>query len=427
MKNLSHKEQFEKAFHLLEISRKAPFYAEKYKNVPRVTSYEEWCNVPMLTRDELYKNTYPASTDMFTGPLEDGIISSTGGSSGIARTVALTNEEWDAFCDKQAEALALLGIKRGDLFANLFVAGHLWPSFLGGHEIAKRIGAVHLPISANIAFDEIYRLCRQYNPTVMISLPTLFVFLADLAKKDGYTFPNLRVIAYAGEQLSKEAEKHIRKYLGVKEVKALAYSSADCGLMGYQCSDCGFGTYHVPTDFQLIEIVDPDTLQPVSSGQTGEVVVTNLCRELQPIIRYRIGDMATFLSEPCSCDDLNSTFCLAGRAGEDFKLGGAYISMDVFDREIANYDEISINYRLILEDIGNQMNICIEVESDDKKRAESIIPFLKKSLEKTIPELRVGQESGYIKDFSIRILPLSGIERSPITGKIKKMVDKRVL
>lgn len=428
MEYYTEEQQLRRAIEIFKIARKAPYYNEKYKNISVPVTENDWVKVPVLSRNDLYYNTYPATRSMFTAPLKNAFVSSTGGSSGVARTVVLSNEEWDDFSQKQADAFALLGVKDEDVVANLFVAGHLWPSFLGVHEIVKRIKAVHLPISSNIPAEEIYRMCKEYKPTVMVSLPTMFVFLADLAKKDNYVFEGLRLIAYAGEQLSREAENHVRKYLGVKEIKALAYSSADCGIMGYQCYHCGFGTYHLPSDFQKIEVVNPDTLEPVPPGEPGEIIITNLRREFQPIVRYRIGDMATVLPEKCPCGDPNPLFRLSGRAGEDFKLGGAYISIDVFEQAVNEHsDELSMNFQLILEDTGNQMIVNLDVECDDPLVHTHAACSVKTRLEQLVPELQVGQDVGFIKSFTVNTVLLGTIPRNPITGKIKKIVDKRVL
>lgn len=428
MKYFNKEQQLARAKEIFSIAKQSPYYADKYKCIANPTNEEEWNKIPTLSRNDLYINTYPATQSMFTRALKGAFVSSTGGSTGVARTVVLSNNEWDDFCEKQAEAFALLGVSEDDVVANLFVAGHLWPSFLGVHEMVKRVNAVHLPISSNIAPDEIYRMCKQYKPTVMVSLPTMFVFLADLAKKDNYVFEGLRLIAYAGEQLSREAEAHVRKYLGVKEIKALAYSSADCGIMGYQCPHCGFGEYHLPSDFQKIEIVNPDTLNPIANGEAGEIVITNLRREFQPIIRYRIGDMASFNTTKCPCGDLNPVFRLAGRAGEDFKLGGAYISIDLFEQAVNEHsDELSMNFQLTLEDIGNQMNVTVDIECDDTNSHPTAAQAVKTRLEELIPELKVGQQLNFFKDFSVNLLPLGNLPRNPITGKIKKIVDKRVL
>lgn len=411
--------QLQKAIEILKTAQQAPYYAQKYKQVGKIETWEDWTKVPILERQELYDHTYPRSTDMFTGPLQDAFVSSTGGSSGTARTVVLSGEEWDIMAQQQARAFAALHVEKTDVVANMYVAGHLWPSFIGAHEMIMRNHCVHLPISANIGVEEAYKLCREYKPTIMISLPTFFVLMADIAKKEGRVFEGLRMIAYVGEQLSHEAEEYVRKWLGCKEVKPLAYTSGDCGIMGYQTEDCGFGEYHILKDFQWIEIVHPDTMQPVGKGEKGEILVTSLCRKFHPIIRYRIGDMAMWVGE--------GKYRLMGRSGEDFKLGGAYITVGEFERAISEIDALSMNFVIDLQDVGGQMDLTIRVECDNPEQHEAEAHQLEDLLAKRIEPIGGGRKKGFFRHFAVEPVPLGSLPRNPITGKIKKVVDHRVL
>jgi phenylacetate-CoA ligase len=421
-------QQLQKAFDVYHAALASPFYAAKYASSPPPTDDHTWWALPILTHEELFDNTYPRSTAMLTQPLEGMIVSSTGGTTGVARYTVFTHREWDTFVDMQARALQLLGVGTRDRIANLFMAGHLWPSFLGVHETIKRVGAVHLPISANIPFEEIIRLCREFDPSVMLSLTTFFVFLADITQKEGYQFPSLRVIGYGGEQMSEPAERSVRQALPGVEIRALAYSSADAGLMGYQCTRCGFATYHVPTDFQLIEIRNPQTGASALPGEEGELIVTNLARRSMPIIRYQIGDVGTFLDATCACGDPNPLLRLAGRAGEDFKIGGAFVSMKVFDESLGLVSAaVSMNYTVELEDIGNQMDIRLLVEAADPDKARGVEAQLREAVRQRIPEIRIGLEKNYIRNFEIRFVTPGALPRSPITGKVRRLVDKRVV
>ena len=97
MNHLTRQEQIAQAVKVLEIARKSPFYAKKYENLGEVKEQNDWRKVPMLSRNDLFENTYPSSKDMLTGPLENAIVSSTGGSTGVARTIVLSHTEWDTF------------------------------------------------------------------------------------------------------------------------------------------------------------------------------------------------------------------------------------------------------------------------------------------------------------------------------------------
>lgn len=420
-------EQLKRAAEIYKIALKAPYYAEKYKGFAVPTTWEEWRRLPILERQELYDNTYPRSKTMFTEALTNAIVSSTGGSTGTARTVVLQNDEMDEFLQRQADAFAQLGVKETDVVANLFIAGHLWPTFISANEMIVRNHCVSLPISANIGLEEAYKLCREYHPTVLLSLPTVFVFMADMAKKEGKPFEELRMIAYVGEQMSREADAYVRKWLGVKEIRPLAYSSGDCGIMGYQCKNCGFGEYHTLSDFQLIEIVNPDTLEPVKKGETGEILVTSLRRKFHPIIRYRIGDLATWIDEPCQCGIQERKYRLAGRAGEDFKLGGAYVTVGEFERAISEVNALSMNFVIDLADVGNQMDLIVTVECDEPEKHEADARKLEEVLAQHIKDIDGGRKKGFFHIYEVRLVPIGSLPRNPITGKIKKVVDHRVL
>lgn len=426
MKHLEIGEQLLIASEVFQQSLKSEFYSEKYKGIGTPQSEADWFSLPILEREEIYNNSFPRSKRMLTQDVEDMIIISTGGSSGVARYTTYTHQEWDAFAETQAEAMKILGVNSKDKVANLFIAGHFWPSFLGLHECIKKLGAVHLPISANIPPEEIVKLCLEFEPTVMVSLPTLFVFLADMAQRDGFKFKNLRMIQYAGEGLSAQAEAHIKKHLGVKEIKSGAYTSADAGLMGYQCDCCAPGVYHVPSNFQFVEVINFETGEYARPGETGEIVVTNLRRKSTPIIRYRVGDAVIPLGEKCACGDPNALIKLAGRAGQDFKIGGGFISMEAIEETIAEFsDYLSLNFQLILEDVENKMKIELNIESGNAPD-NSVVEQFKGKLFENIKEFRIGTEKGYIADFIIGIKELGVLPRSPITGKVKRLEDKRV-
>jgi len=425
--HLAPAEAQERALGIYQAALGAPFYAAKYAGCAAPTDPATWRRLPLLTHQELYDNTYPRSTRMLTQPVAGMLVLSTGGTSGVARYTVMTHAEWDRFVAAQAEAMRLLGIVPADRIANLFVAGHLWPSFLGLHDVVKHLDAVHLPISANIPPEEFARLCAEFDPTVMVSLPTAFIFLADLSRKAGYRFPSLRLIGYVGEQMSEEAQRHVRGVLGDVQIKPLAYSSADAGLMGYQCPRAGFGTYHLPTDFQYVEILDPETHEPTPAGQTGEVVVTNLARRSMPIVRYQMGDLAAWLDGACPCGDPNPLFRLAGRAGDDFKVGGGFISMQVFDQALAAAGPaVSLNYVVELQDFDNQMEIRLRVEAPEPEQARPLAAQIRAAVCQRAPLIAEGLEKRYIRDFPIEFVPLGALPRSPITGKVKRLDDKRI-
>jgi len=418
------------AIKILEIAKKSsPFYSEKYKDIKSIRDYKAWQKVPFLSRDELYKNTFPRTKDMLTRELKGVLITSTGGSSGMARYGVLTYKEWDKFVKVQADSLKSIGVNSDDMVANLFVAGNLWPSFFALAQVIEKLDATHLPISANIEVEKILKYIVEFQPTVLLSLPTVFIFLADLILEKGLDTSYVKTIAYAGEHMSEMIKLHLQKAFKSAKIHSLGYTSADCGLMGYQCLKCSSLEYHVPNDFQFIEVYNFEKNRVCEAGESGEIVVTNLARSSLPIIRYRIGDVGRFKQEKCSCGDTNPILILEGRAGEDFKIGGAYISMDMVEdafREFVSTDGISANYQFIIEDIDeNKMRVTLEIESSDIEKSSLHVESIKEILKSKIDELKVGEKMGYLTS-RVLFVPIGSIQRSPITGKIKHLSDLRV-
>jgi len=428
-KNLTKQESLEKAIEIFKIAKeKSPFYAKKYENID-IKDFKDWQKVPFLNRDELYKNTFPRTKDMLTRDLKGVLITSTGGSSGMARYGVITYKEWDKFVQVQAQSLETIGINSDDTIANLFVAGNLWPSFFALATVIEKLNATHLPISANIEMKRILKYIEEFHPTVLLSLPTVFVFLADLILENSIDASYVKNIAYAGEHMSEMIKTHLQKAFKNATIHALGYTSADCGLMGYQCLKCSSLEYHIPTDFQLIEIYNFDEDRVCKIGESGEVVVTNLARSSLPIIRYRIGDIARFKEGSCTCGDKNPILILEGRAGEDFKIGGAYISMDSVENSFKKFvssDGISANYEFVIEDIDeNKMKVVLNIESSDIEKSTLHVGKILNSLKEEIEELRVGEEMGYLSS-EVVFVEIGTIPRSPITGKIKHLSDLRV-
>lgn len=424
---LNESERWARAFAVYRAALAAPFYAAKYAALAAPVDGPGWQQLPILTHQELYDNTYPRSEAMLTRPVQGMLVSSTGGSTGLARYTVFTWEEWDTFVDMQARATALMGVTARDRVANLFIAGHLWPSFLGLHDVLRKLDAVHLPISGNIPMEDVARLCAEFDPTVLVSLPTAFVLLGDVAAKAGYRFPSLRLLGYVGEQMSDQAHEYARRALGVEQIVPFAYTSADAGLMGYPCAHCGFGEYHLPSAFQFIEIRNPDSHAPTAPGEIGELIVTNLARLSMPIVRYQIGDVGAWIGGSCPCGDPNPRFRLAGRAGEDFKIGGGLISMAAFDQALAPFaDYVSPNWTVQLEDVANQMDVRLLVEAPDPSRATEVTAQIRQGLCDRIPELPKGLEMRFIRTVEVRPVPLGTLPRSPITGKVRRLDDRRV-
>jgi len=269
----------------------------------------------------------------------------------------------------------------------------------------------------------------EFKPTVLLSLPTVFVILADKVLQQNLKVDFVKLIGYAGEHMSEMIRNHLKKAFPGVRIESLAYTSADCGLIGYQCDECASSEYHLPTDFQYVEIYNFEEDRVCEVDEPGEVLITNLERLSQPIIRYRIGDVARWTDKTCACGDKNPVFIIEGRAGDDFKIGGAYIAMDVVEKSFSEFVSthgISANYQFELEDISEaKLNIVLKIESSDVENSRKVTGKIHENIQKNINDIKVGEDMGLVI-FNVEFVTLGTLPRSPITGKVKRLNDKRV-
>jgi len=73
-----------------------------------------------------------------------------------------------------------------------------------------------------------------------------------------------------------------------------------CSEMMFFASQCEFGRMHVHLEHGIIEILDKDQNE-VPNGSSGDVVASGLINPVMPLVRYKIGDLATLSSDTCQC------------------------------------------------------------------------------------------------------------------------------
>jgi phenylacetate-CoA ligase len=122
-----------------------------------------------------------------------------------------------------------------------------------------------------------------------------FFLLAQFMLEKGIPHPNLKAIITTSEKLTGEMRKVMEKAYGCNIFEE--YSTVENVVFA---SECEHGQLHVSPDVAIVEILRPDGT-PCLHGEAGELVVTGLMKTFQPLIRFRLGDMGMWASEPCPC------------------------------------------------------------------------------------------------------------------------------
>ena len=107
--------------------------------------------------------------------------------------------------------------------------------------------------------------------------------------------PHLRAIVTTSEKLEPAMRETVESAFGCPAFEE--YSTVENASFA---SECEHHCLHVSPDVGIIEILDENGL-PCRPGEVGEVVVTSIVKRLQPLVRFRLGDLASWSAEPCPC------------------------------------------------------------------------------------------------------------------------------
>ncbi len=401
------------------------FYRKFYKGI-EVKTLDDFKELPFLTKDHLFKNTPPLKLSMFSSSQANGIYFASGGSTGKPKYVFYDNSEYEEVCKALAYTYQIGGLEKGDIVANLFVSGNLWSSFLSVERALSLTGAVSVPIGSSLPLENITAYLKDFNVNVLIGLPSFLLKLASYVKEKNIKL-KVNKIFYGGEYITDEMIKYFKQVFGEKcFVRSAGYATADAGVIGYQCSYLEKGLHHLFAENQYLEIINSDTLKSVRIDEVGEVVITCLFKKKMPLIRYRVGDLARWVDLKCKCGSNDPVFEIVGRCDDRIHAGGAHIFVWDIQKAISLVKGLSFNFQIVVDKKGVKDYIEIIVESKNFKNSKELSERLVEKIIENCSDLAESIKMGWIDMPSVKIVPPDTIERISRTGKIRRVVDRRI-
>jgi phenylacetate-CoA ligase len=337
---------------LNRVYRNVAFYKTAFDkagvSADSVRSLDDLVRLPFTTREHLL-SAYPY--DMFAVPLRDVVrLHSTSGTAGKPVVVGYTKNDLQHWAECTARLLAAAGITEQDVVQ---IAYHydLFTGGFGFHQGAERIGASVIPASST-APDKQILIMKDYKTTALLSTPSFAVRLAQELEAQ-HLHPEklfLKKGLFGAEPWSENLRREIEGRLHITAYDNYGLTEImGPGVAGECEAKCGL---HVNEDHFIVEIVDPALGTPLPPGEQGELVFTTITKEGFPLIRYRSGDMAAFICEPCSC---GRTFCrisrVSGRTDDLIFFGGTKL----FPADIE---------KVLLAVEGTAPHFAIELSSD---------------------------------------------------------------
>lgn len=354
---------------LHEIVPKNKFWTNKFKSagvdVAEICSLDDVHQLPLTTKQELVADqdaNPPYGTNMTYDLLAYSRLHQTSGTTGNPMRWLDTPASWSWFMDCWAQIFRIVGLRPDDRFCFPFSFGP-FIGFWAGFEGANRLGNLCIP-AGGMSSEARLKLILDHKATFLCCTPTYALRLAEVAEVNGINIAesDVRAIVVAGEpggsipatrrRMEEAWNARVFDHWGMTDIGSLGIESVEdpASLLMLE-SEC------------IAEIVHPETHEPVSPGEQGELVLTNLGRVGMPLIRYRTGDLVQAATTPNQCgrDLLRLDGGILGRADDMVTIRGNNVfpsSVEAVLRDIPDVAEFRIT--VTLKQSMHHMTIEIE-------------------------------------------------------------------
>jgi phenylacetate-CoA ligase len=342
---------------------RVPHYRRKFDEAcvtpDSLGSLSDIADFPFTQKSDLRDN-YPFG--LFAVPQAQVLrLHASSGTTGKPTVVGYTRADLDLWSDLMARTLACAGARPGDIVHNAYGYG-LFTGGLGFHYGAERLGCTVVPVSGGNTERQVM-LIRDFGAAVLCATPSYALNIAEVVARAGIeaTALPLRFGAFGAEPWSEPMRRALETRLGIKAIDVYGLSeilgpgvAAECaaqdGLHGWE-------------DHFLFEIINPDTLKPLPTGATGELVITTLTKEALPMVRYRTRDITRLTDAPCSCGRTHLRLMrITGRDDDMLIIRGVNVYPSQVEAALVGCPGLAPHYQIVLTREGALDAMTIEVE-----------------------------------------------------------------
>ena len=352
----------------IEYALRTDFYRERLgkagiKSPEDIVSLKDLQRIPFTKKDDL-RDGFPYG--FLSIPKEDVVrLHASSGTTGIPTTIYFSKDDIKRWAGYMARCIYGTGCTKKDVFQNMISYG-LFTGGLGLHQGGEEVGMMVIPAGAGNTARQ-FKMMQDYGTTVLHSTPNFLLHLQTKMAEEGILRDKLLLKkAFAGaEPYSEDTRKRIERLLEIDVYNSYGLSEMNGPGCAFECQ-CKDGM-HIWEDGYIAEIVDPETLLPVNEGETGELVLTILCREATPILRYRTRDLTSFYTEPCPCGRTHRRLRrITGRSDDMLIINGVNVFPSQIEEVIMGMKEIGNNYLIIVEKEGalDRLTVKTEVSQD---------------------------------------------------------------
>ncbi len=405
------------------VYEKVPFYRQalKEKGVTPddIQTLSDLTKLPFTSKLD-FRDNYPFG--LMAVPHDQVVrIHSSSGTTGKPIIAPYTQGDIDTWSEIMARTLAAGGATKDDVIQNAYGYG-LFTGGLGFHYGAERLGASVIPTSGGNTKRQIL-LLQDLETTVITCTPSYALILDETAKDMGIDLRDtkLRLGFMGAEPWSEQMRGDIEERLGILAINIYGLTEIIGPGVSVECPyKCGM---HIAEDHFLVEVINPETGEQLPYGEEGELVITTLTKEAQPVIRFRTKDIVSLNPEPCDCGrTLVRMSRVTGRSDDMLIVRGVNVFPSQIESVLLAIEGVEPHYMIVVDRQhvfkSDELEIWVEV-------SEEVFSDEMLKMEKLEQRLREEMDSVLGISAHIKLVEPKTITRTE--GKAKRVVDRSEL
>ncbi|MFC1864215.1 phenylacetate--CoA ligase family protein [Chloroflexota bacterium] len=406
-----------------EVYERVPFYRrafeERQVTPDDIRTLADLTKLPFTEKLD-FRDNYPYG--LMAVPLEQVVrIHASSGTTGKPITATYTQGDIHTWAEIMARMLVTAGVTRDDVFQNAQGYG-LFTGGLGFHYGAERLGATVVPTAAGNTRRQVL-LLQDLGTTVLACTPAYALIINETALEMGVDLRDtkLRLGLFGAEPWSEQMKNDIEEKLGIMAVNSYGLTEVIGPGVSMECSyQCGM---HIAEDHFLVEIIDPQTGEQLPYGEEGELIITSLTKEAQPVLRFRTKDITSLNPEPCACGrTLARMSRIKGRTDDMLVIRGVNVFPSQIESVLLDVKGVEPHYLVVVDRknvfSSGELEIWVEV-------SEAVFSDEMQKMENLEKKLRAEMDSVLGISAQIKLVEPRTIARSE--GKVKRVVDRNEL
>ncbi|MDR1535788.1 MAG: phenylacetate--CoA ligase [Planctomycetota bacterium] len=328
-----------------------------------VKTLEDIRRLPFMTKTDL-RDTYPYG--LFALPDREVVrIHASSGTTGKPIVVGYSRNDLDVWTDAMRRGMIACGLSENDVIQVSYGYG-LFTGGLGAHYGGEALGATVIPTSGGNTERQVM-VIQDFGTTAICCTPSYFAHITEKAADYGVDLKKtrLRVGVFGAEPWSDAMRRHLEEISGIQAQDVYGLSEISGPGVALEC--LRQDGLHIFEDYFYPEIIDLETLEPVPDGVEGELVITTLCKEAMPMIRYRTRDITSLLPGRCGCGRTLRRINRIGRRSDDMMIiRGVNVFPSQIETALLRIKGLSLNYQIVLtREAGlDQMEVKVEMTPD---------------------------------------------------------------